>query len=149
MPSPNRKTLRKRGEREKDQIRQFGITSFAKDLLMAADNLGRALDSGPADTDDVDDVTRNLMLGVSMTERELQNAFAKHGIRKIDPAGEKFDYNFHQAMMEVEDPDSEPGTVVQVLQAGYAIGDRVLRAAMVGVAKAPAEPELQDEQPPA
>jgi molecular chaperone GrpE len=128
--------VRKRADRERDQIRKFGISNFAKDLLSAADNLRRALDAGPENLEGVDDAVRNLIIGVEMTERELLTAFEKNGIRKIDPMGEKFDYNFHQAMFEVEDTDQEAGTVVQVLQPGYAIEDRVLRPAMVGVAKA-------------
>lgn len=128
--------VRKRADRERDQIRKFGISNFAKDLLSAADNLRRALDAGPENLEGVDDAVRNLIIGVEMTERELLTAFEKNGIRKIDPMGEKFDYNFHQAMFEVEDTGQEAGTVVQVLQPGYAIEDRILRPAMVGVAKA-------------
>lgn len=130
--------VRKRSEREREQLRKFGISNFAKELLSAADNLRRALDAGPADLEGVDDSVRNLIVGVEMTERELLSAFEKNGIRRIDPMGEKFDYNFHQAMFEVENTGQEAGTVVQVLQAGYAIEDRILRPAMVGVAKAPA-----------
>lgn len=130
--------VRKRAERDKEQIRKFGIAGFAKDLLTAADNLRRALDAAPESTDELDQAVRNLIVGVEMTERELLTAFEKHGIRKIEPVGEKFDYNFHQAMFEVENSGQEAGTVVQVLQPGYAIEDRVLRAAMVGVAKGPA-----------
>jgi molecular chaperone GrpE len=128
--------VRKRADRERDQIRKFGISNFAKDLLSAADNLRRALDAGPENMEGVDDAVRNLIIGVEMTEKELLTAFEKNGIRKIDPMGEKFDYNFHQAMFEVEDSGQEAGTVVQVLQPGYAIEDRILRPAMVGVAKA-------------
>jgi molecular chaperone GrpE len=130
--------VRKRAERERDQIRKFGISNFAKELLSAADNLRRALDSSPENMDGADEWVRNLIVGVEMTERELLTAFEKNGIRKIDPMGEKFDYNFHQAMFEVENTGQEAGTVVQVLQPGYAIEDRILRPAMVGVAKAPA-----------
>lgn len=138
--------VRKRADRERDQIRKFGISNFAKDLLSAADNLRRALDAGPENMEGVDDAVRNLIIGVEMTEKELLTAFEKNGIRKIDPMGEKFDYNFHQAMFEVEDTDQETGTVVQVLQPGYAIEDRILRPAMVGVAKAgaPDVPEHLD-----
>jgi molecular chaperone GrpE len=130
--------VRKRADREREQLRKFGISNFAKDLLSAADNMRRALDAGPSDLEGVDDAVRNLIVGVEMTERELLTAFEKNGVRKIDPMGEKFDYNFHQAMFEVEDPNQEAGTIVQVLQAGYAIEDRILRPAMVGVAKGPA-----------
>ncbi len=127
--------FRKRVDREKEQIRKFGITNFAKELLSAADNLRRALEVVPEDVENTDDTIRNLIIGVQMTERELLSAFEKNGVRKIDPMGEKFDYNFHQAMFEVEDSGEKSGTVVQVLQTGYAIEDRVLRPAMVGVAK--------------
>ncbi|MDG2285556.1 MAG: nucleotide exchange factor GrpE [Alphaproteobacteria bacterium] len=130
--------VRKRADREREQLRKFGISNFAKDLLSAADNMRRALDAGPSDLDGVEDSVRNLIVGVEMTERELLTAFEKNGVRKIDPMGEKFDYNFHQAMFEVEDSNQEAGTIVQVLQAGYAIDDRILRPAMVGVAKGPA-----------
>ena len=131
--------LRKRLEREKEQTRKFGIANFAKDLLSIADNLGRALDAAPNKEDVKDQAIENLVLGIQMTEQELQKAFDNNNIRKIDPLGEKFDYNFHQAMFEVEETDQEPGTVVQVLQPGYAIDDRILRPAMVGVAANKAE----------
>ena len=128
--------LRKRLEREKEQTRKFGIANFAKDLLSIADNLGRALDAAPNKEDVEDKAIENLVLGIQMTEQELQKAFDNNNIRKIDPLGEKFDYNFHQAMFEVEETDKEPGIVVQVLQPGYAIDDRILRPAMGGVAAA-------------
>ena len=126
--------LRKRLEREKEQTRKFGIANFAKDLLSIADNLGRALDAAPNKEDVGDQAIENLVLGIQMTEQELQRAFDNNNIRKINPLGERFDYNFHQAMFEVEETDQEPGIVVQVLQPGYAIDDRILRPAMVGVA---------------
>ena len=139
---------RKRAEREKEQLRKFGIANFAKDLLSAADNLRRAVESGPSDLEGADESVKNLIVGVQMTEKELLNAFEKNGVRKIDPIGEKFDYNFHQAMFEVETDKEEPGLVMQVLQPGYAIEDRVLRAAMVGVSKSntPDQPERVDEK---
>lgn len=139
---------RKRAEREKEQLRKFGIANFAKDLLSAADNLRRAVESGPSDLEGADESVKNLIVGVEMTEKELLNAFEKNGVRKIDPAGEKFDYNFHQAMFEVETDKEDPGVVMQVLQPGYAIEDRVLRAAMVGVSKSntPDQPERVDEK---
>ena len=139
---------RKRAEREKEQLRKFGIANFAKDLLSAADNLRRAVESGPSDLEGANESVKNLIVGVEMTEKELLNAFEKNGVRKIDPTGEKFDYNFHQAMFEVETDKEEPGVVMQVLQPGYAIEDRVLRAAMVGVSKSntPDQPEKVDEK---
>ena len=129
-------------------MRKFGIANFAKDLLSAADNLRRAVESGPSDLEGADESVKNLIVGVQMTEKELLNAFEKNGVRKIDPTGEKFDYNFHQAMFEVETDKEEPGLVMQVLQPGYAIEDRVLRAAMVGVSKSntPDQPEGVDEK---
>ena len=139
---------RKRAEREKEQLRKFGIANFAKDLLSAADNLRRAVESGPTELEGADENVKNLIVGVEMTEKELLSAFEKNGVRKIDPIGEKFDYNFHQAMFEVETDKEEPGLVIQVLQPGYAIADRVLRAAMVGVSKAhtPDQTEGVDEK---
>ena len=139
---------RKRAEREKEQLRKFGIANFAKDLLSAADNLRRAVESGPSDLEGADESVKNLIVGVEMTEKELLNALEKNGVRKIDPTGEKFDYNFHQAMFEVETDKEEPGIVMQVLQPGYAIEDRVLRAAMVGVSKSNTsdQPEGVDEK---
>lgn len=130
---------RKRAERDVAQARKFAITDFARDLLTASDNLRRALDSAPEDRDELDITLKNLVIGVEMTEKELLGVFEKHGIRKIEPLGEKFDYNLHQAMFEVPDAKAEPGTVVQVMQPGYVLQDRLLRAAMVGVSKSPDE----------
>ena len=138
--------LRKRHDRELENARKFGISNFASDLLTAADNLGRALDAFPADLDRFEEKTRTLVAGVQMTERELQNAFTRNGIRKIDPIGAKFDYNFHQALFEAEATDNEPGTVIHVLQPGYILNDRVLRPASVGVAKAPVTLEAQADE---
>ncbi|WP_226893584.1 nucleotide exchange factor GrpE [Nisaea sediminum] len=128
---------RKRAERDVAQARKFAITDFARDLLSASDNLRRALESAPEDRDELDITLKNLVIGVEMTEKELLGVFEKHGIRKIDPLGDKFDYNLHQAMFEVPDAKTEPGTVVQVMQPGYVLQDRLLRAAMVGVSKSP------------
>ena len=128
--------LRKRLEREKEQTRKFGIANFAKDLLSIADNLGRALDAAPNKEGIEDQAIENFVLGVQMTEQELQKAFDNNNIRKIDPLGEKFDYNFHQAMFEVPTNDHAPGIVLEVVQHGYALHDRLLRPAMVGVSKA-------------
>lgn len=127
--------VRKRAEREKEQTRKFGIADFARDLLSVSDNLRRALDATPQDRTQMDEALGNLITGVEMTEKELLSAFEKHGIRKLQPLGEVFDYNFHQAMFEVESNDHGAGIVMQVLQVGYAIGDRLLRPAMVGVSK--------------
>lgn len=128
--------LRKRTAREVADARMYGITGFARDVLDIADNLQRALDAVPAEARaSADPGLKALMEGVELTERSLLNALEKHGVKKFDPAGQKFDPNFQQAMYEVPDPSVPAGTVVQVIQAGYTIGDRVLRPAMVGVAK--------------
>ena len=128
--------LRKRTAREVSDARAYGISGFARDVLDNADNLQRALDAVPAEVKaNADPGLTALIEGVELTERSLLNALEKHGVKKFDPSGEKFDPNFQQAMYEVPDPSVPAGTVVQVVQAGYAIGDRVLRPAMVGVAK--------------
>jgi molecular chaperone GrpE len=129
--------LRKRLEREKAEAILYAATAFARELLPVADSMSRALAAvSPEEREAADEVTKNLMTGVDMTERELQNVFGKHGIRRIQPMGEKFDPNFHQAMFEVPSSSEAPGTVVEVVQDGYAIGERCLRPALVGVAKA-------------
>src|SRR5580693_10186999 len=128
--------LRKRTAREVADARVYGITGFARDVLDIADNLQRTLDAVPADTRaEADPILKALIEGVELTERSLLNALEKNGVKKFDPSGEKFDPNFQQAMYEVPDPSVPPGTVVQVVQAGYTIGERVLRPALVGIAK--------------
>jgi molecular chaperone GrpE len=128
--------LRKRTAREVSDARTYGISGFARDVLDIADNLQRALDAVPEEARAAADPgLKALIEGVELTERSLHNALEKHGVRKFDPAGEKFDPNVHQAMYEVPDPSVPPGTIAQVVQAGYMIGDRVLRPALVGVAK--------------
>ena len=126
--------VRRRAQREREDAAKYGASNFAKDLINVADNLRRALASVP-EGQVKDELTRTLLQGVDATERELLAAFERHGIRRIDPMGERFDHNFHQAIMEVENSGQPPGTVVQVLQPGYAMHDRLLRPAMVGVAK--------------
>ena len=122
------------------------MQNFAKDMLSVGDNLRRALDSLPADGAQ-DEVTRNLLAGVAATERELLAALERHGVRKVAPLpGDRFDPNLHEAMFEVEAPDRPPGTIVQVLQPGYVIHDRLLRPAMVGVAKASGEPRQRVDE---
>jgi molecular chaperone GrpE len=128
--------LRKRTAREVSDARTYGISGFARDVLDIADNLQRALDAVPAEARAAADPgLKALIEGVELTERSLHNALEKNGVRKFDPAGEKFDPNVHQAMYEVPDASVPPGTIAQVVQAGYMIGDRVLRPALVGVAK--------------
>jgi molecular chaperone GrpE len=128
--------LRKRTAREVADARTYGISGFARDVLDIADNLQRALDAVPADTRaSADPGLKSLIEGVELTERSLLNTLEKNGVRKFDPAGEKFDPNFQQAMYEVPDASVPSGTVVQVVQAGYMIGERVLRPALVAVSK--------------
>jgi molecular chaperone GrpE len=128
--------LRKRTAREVSDARAYGITGFARDVLDIADNLQRALDAVPAETrESADPMLKTLIEGVELTERSLLNALEKNGVKKFDPTGEKFNPNFQQAMYEVPDASVPAGTVVQVVQAGYTIGDRVLRPALVGVSK--------------
>jgi molecular chaperone GrpE len=128
--------LRKRTSREVADARAYGITGFARDVLDIADNLQRALDTVPAETKaSADPGLKALIEGVELTERSLLNTLEKNGVKKFDPMGEKFDPNFQQAMYEVPDPSVPAGTVVQVVQAGYMIGERVLRPALVAVAK--------------
>src|SRR6188768_1744880 len=145
--------LRKRTAKEVADARAYGITGFARDVLDIADNLQRALDAVPAETRaSADPGLKALIEDVELTERSLLNALEKNGVKKFDPSGEKFDPNFQQAMYEVPDSSVPSGTVVQVVQAGYTIGDRVLRPALVAVSKggpkaaaaAPAEPPAND-----
>ncbi|WP_439372381.1 nucleotide exchange factor GrpE [Bradyrhizobium sp. PMVTL-01] len=133
--------LRKRTTKEVADARLYGITGFARDVLDIADNLQRALDAVPAEARAAADPgLTSLIEGVELTERSLLNALEKHGVKKFDPLGQKFDPNFQQAMFEVPDASVPSGTVVQVVQAGYTIGERVLRPALVGVAKGGAKP---------
>lgn len=126
--------VRRRAQRERDDAARYGASSLARDLVNVADNLRRAVASVP-ESQATDELTRTLLTGVEATERELLNAFERHGIRRIDPQGERFDHNFHEAVIEVESTGQPPGTVVQVLQPGYVMHDRLLRPAMVAVAK--------------
>src|SRR4051794_33063959 len=126
--------VRRRLQRERDDARKYAAGDFAKDLLSPVDNLRRALDAMP-EAETTDPRARSLRDGVAATERELLAAFERHGLKRIDPRGERFDHNLHQAIFEAERPDVPAGTVVEVLQPGYVLHDRLLRPAMVGVAK--------------
>jgi molecular chaperone GrpE len=129
--------LRKRTEREVAEARSYGITGFARDVLQVADNMHRALETvGPELRTSTDVGVTTLIEGIELTERELLKVLEKNGVKKFLPMGEKFDPNLHQAMYEVADGAAVPGTVAQVIQAGYLIGDRILRPALVAVAKA-------------
>lgn len=128
--------LRKRTERDVNDTRLYAIAGFARDMLSATDALSRALMMLPAEARESGDATtKSLIEGIELAEREMQRLLAKHGVKPIEAEGQKFDPHKHQAMFEVPDPSQPEGTVVQVVQAGFAIGERVLRPAMVGVAK--------------
>jgi molecular chaperone GrpE len=128
--------MRKRNERDLADTRAYAITGFARDMLTATDSLSRALMVLPAEArENADPAMQTLIDGIEITEREMQRLLAKHGVTPIEAEGQKFDPHKHQAMFEVPDPSRPEGTVVQVVQAGFAIGDRVLRPAMVGIAK--------------
>ena len=133
--------MRRRSEREADTARKFGLTQFARDLVGAIDNLARALASAPEDKSSLDESVQSLLTGIELSWTEIQSAIEKHGVRQINPVGEKFDYNFHQAMFEMPTNDHPPGMVLEVVQHGYALHDRLLRPAMVGVSKAADEAE--------
>jgi len=126
---------RRRSERELADARKYASSSFAKDLLNVSDNLGRALESVPEELRERDENLKSLIVGVEMVEKDLLTAFERQGIKKIEPLGEKFDHTYHQAMFEVPDSGEPAGTIVQLLQPGYVMHDRLLRPAMVGVAK--------------
>ncbi len=135
--------LRKRTARDVHDARSYSIANFARDMLGVADNMRRALDAIPDQAmEAADDGLKSLAEGVEMTARDMLTTLERHGVKKLAPKGEKFDPNFHQAMFEVQNPDVANNTVTEVVQEGYVIGERVLRPAMVGVAKGgPKEPQ--------
>lgn len=133
--------LRKRTEREIADARAYGIASFAREVLAVADNMHRALQAiGPELREGAEAKVKSLIEGVELTERELLKALEKHGVKRFSPMAEKFDPNVQQAMFEMETTDVPPGHVAQVIQDGYMIGERVLRPALVAVAKAAKAP---------
>ncbi len=127
---------RRRLEKEVQDARAYAATGFARDILSVADNLARAIDAIPEDLRE-DSKFKGLVAGIQATQRELDKVFTQNGITRIAAMGLPLDPNQHQAMMEVPTDDAEPGTIVQEMQAGYMIKDRLLRASMVGVAKKP------------
>jgi molecular chaperone GrpE len=128
--------MRRRSERESADARAYAVTAFARELLTVADNLARALENVPAEARaETDGPLKTLVEGVELTERELQAVLGRHGVKKLEPRGEKFDPNFHQAMFEVPNETLPAGTVTEVVQSGWKIGERVLRPALVGVSK--------------
>ena len=126
--------LRKRAQKDREDALKYASANFGRDMLVIADNLRRALETS-GEVDALPDSIKALIQGVELTENALLATFERHNIKKIEPLNEKFDANLHQAMFEVEDDSVDPGTVVQVLQAGYTMHDRLLRPAMVGVSK--------------
>lgn len=130
--------VRRRAQREREDAAKYAIANFARDVLQVSDNLHRALEAIPQAALAADEALRNLHEGVTATERQLDAALERQQVKRIWPMGEKFDANLHQAMFEVPTAEHRPGTVVQVMQAGYTIHDRLLRPALVGVARQPA-----------
>jgi len=127
---------RRRAERERQEAAKYGAVGLARDLLSVADNLRRALEALPEDARrDGADWAKDLITGVELIEKDFLEAFARQAIEKLEPVGEPFDHNFHQAMFELEDPEKPAGTVVQLMQPGYRLRDRLLRPAMVGVSR--------------
>jgi molecular chaperone GrpE len=127
--------LRKRTQKDVEHAKKYSHISFIKELVSSVDNLQRALQSIPEDTSSLPEPIKNLIVGLEIVEKEVISTLEKHNVKQINPLGEKFDYNFHQAMFEVVTNESDPGTVVEVSQKGYLLYDRLVRPAMVGIAK--------------
>jgi molecular chaperone GrpE len=126
---------RRRAQREIEDNSKFAVSNFARDILPVGDNLRRALEAIPAEARSADESLDKFAAGVELTERELLNILERYGIKRIEPVGQPFDHNLHQAMMQVDSATHAPGTVVQCFQPGYTIQGRLLRPAMVTVAK--------------
>ena len=137
--------VRKRAERDREETSKYAVTKFARDILSVGDNFQRAIDAVPSGAAEQDAALKSFLEGVTMTERELLNVLERHGIRRIQPSNEPFNPHQHQAVMEIARDDVPAGTVVQVFQAGFTIEDRVLRPAMVGVAKGAPKPAQAPE----
>ena len=133
--------LRKRTLKEIEHSKKYSHISFVRDLVSLFDNLQRALDAVPDDKSELSEPIKNLIVGLEIVNKEIINTFEKHNLKQIEPLGEKFDYNFHQAMFEVPTNEKEPGIVVEVTQKGYLLYDRLVRPAMVGISK-----KIQDEK---
>ena len=126
---------RRRGIKDLEQSRKYGHLSFAREMLSVVDSLESAVNSSPQNKDELSDEIKNFIVGVEMTLEQLKQVFNNHNISKIDPQGDKFDYNVHQAMFEKETDEFEPGLIIEVMQPGWSLHDRLLRPAMVGVSK--------------
>ena len=131
----DQENTRRRAQREIEDNSKYAVSNFARDMLPVGDNLRRALETITADARAADPALAKFAEGVELTERELLNILERNGIKRVDPVGQPFDHNFHQAVMQVENANQPPGTVVQVFQPGYTINGRLLRPAMVTVAK--------------
>ena len=138
--------LRKRTIKEVEHAKKYSHITFVRDLVSSVDNLQRALESVPDDKSQLPEPVKNLIIGLDIVEKEIVATFEKHNLKQICPLGEKFDYNFHQAMFEVPTNDSEPGIVVEVSQKGYLLHDRLVRPAMVGISKKIEDVEIKDKK---
>ena len=138
--------LRKRTLKEVEQAKKYSHITFVRDLVSSVDNLQRALESVPDDNSQLSEPIKNLIIGLDIVEKEIITTFEKHNLKQIQPLGEKFDYNFHQAMFEVPTNDTEPGVVVEVSQKGYLLHDRLVRPAMVGISKKIEDKEVNDKK---
>ena len=138
--------LRKRTQKEIEHAKKYSHITFVRDLVSSVDNLQRALKSVPDDKSVLTEPVNNLIIGLDIVEKEIITNFEKHNLKQIDPLGEKFDYNFHQAMFEVPTNDTEPGIVVEVSQKGYLLHDRLVRPAMVGISKKIEDKEKYDNE---
>ena len=137
--------MRRRSERDVAQANKYGHMAFARDLLSCFDNLSQAVSLAPEDKSNFDENLKNILVGVEMISKEIDSVLQRHHITKINPIGEKFNYNHHQAMFEVSNDDVEVGTVVEVAQPGYLLHDRLIRPAMVGVSKKASSGIVEDE----
>ncbi len=138
--------LRKRTTKEIEHAKKYSHITFVRDLVSSVDNLQRALESVPDDKSQLPEPIKNVIIGLDIVEKEIITTFEKHNLKQISPLGEKFDYNFHQAMFEVATNDSEPGIVVEVSQKGYLLHDRLVRPAMVGISKKIKDAEVIDKK---
>ena len=140
--------VRRRAERDRVDASKYAAANLAREVLKGADNLRRALESVTAEARGENEALENLAVGLEITERELLNAFERAGVRSIEALGQRFDHNLHEAMFEIEDADHPAGTVVQVLETGYMLHDRLLRPSKVGVGKGGPKAETKDTAPP-
>ena len=138
--------LRKRTHKEIEHAKKYSHITFVRDLVSSIDNLQRALESVPDDKSALSEPVKNLIIGLDIVEKEIISNFEKHNLKQINPIGEKFDYNFHQAMFEIPTNDTEPGIVVEVSQKGYLLHDRLVRPAMVGISKKIEDKEKHDNE---